>query len=150
MRIHRATPFALLTGAFALSLAAAAFAGDPIVERQETMKKIGGAMKELGGMARGQSPFDAAAVEKNAKTIAESLDHAKSLFPEGSGQGSTETWAKPEIWANLADFESTLKSAHEAAVALAAVKDEAAYRPALGNLGQNCRTCHDNYRRPKE
>lgn len=150
MRIHRAAPLALLAGALALSFAATTLASDPIVQRQEAMEKIGESMKALGGMARGEAPFDAAAVEKYAKTIAEQLDHAKGFFPEGSGQGSTETWAKPEIWANKADFENTLKSAHEAAVALATVREEAAYRPALGKLGQNCRTCHDNYRRPKE
>ena len=150
MRSHRAAALSIFAGALALSLAAVAVASDPIVERQETMKKIGDSMKALGGMARGASPFDAAAVKSNAQTIAESLDHAKSLFPEGSGQGSTETWAKAEIWTEKAKFDETLKSAHDAAVELASVAEEANYRAALGALGQNCRACHDSYRRPKE
>jgi len=150
MRSNRAAALSILAGALALSLAAAGLASDPIAERQKTMKKIGESMKALGGMARGESPFDAAAVKSNAETIAESLDHAKSLFPEGSGQGSTETWAKPEVWTERAKFEKTLQSAHEAAVSLAAVSEEGSYRQALGALGQNCRSCHDSYRRPKE
>ena len=31
-----------------------------------------------------------------------------------------------------------------------AVTDEAAYRPALGKLGNSCKSCHQDYRRPKQ
>ncbi len=30
------------------------------------------------------------------------------------------------------------------------VTDEAAFGPALGALGNGCKTCHDAYRRPKQ
>ena len=38
----------------------------------------------------------------------------------------------------------------EAAEALKAVTEEAAFRPALGKLGNSCKSCHQDYRRPKQ
>lgn len=154
IRFPRTAIFSILASAIALAAVATAAeeaaTTDPIVERQKTMEAVGKAMKALGGIARQEAPFDAKVVQQNAATIADRLEHAQSLFPEGSGSGAHETWAKGEIWTNRSDFDSTLKSAHEAAVALATVSDEAAYRPALGKLGQNCRNCHDSFRRPKD
>jgi len=144
-----ATLLVSLPFAFA-ALAADGDAGDPITERQETMKKVGDSMKALSGIARGEAPFDAEVVRRNATTIAESFERAAELFPAGSDKGAHETWAKAEIWANRADFEAKLQAGHDAAVALQSVTEEAAYRPALGKVGQACRACHDSYRRPKE
>ncbi len=154
MRISRTAALSLLVSAVALATVAAAAeeatANDPILERQEIMAANGKAMKALSGIARQLAPFDAAVVQKNAATIAEGLEHAKPLFPEGSGSGAHETWAKSEIWADRAEFDKTMQAAHEAAVALQSVSEEAAFGPALGKLGQNCRSCHDAFRRPKD
>ena len=72
------------------------------------------------------------------------------MFPEGSEKGDAETWAKAEVWSDPDGFKKSLKQSHEAAVAMASVTDEAAFGPALGKLGNSCKTCHDKYRRPKE
>lgn len=123
---------------------------DAIKARQDAMKNVGNAMKALAAIAKGEAPFDAAVVGKNAGTIADRLDKVATLFPDGSQQGDVETWAKPEIWSDHADFDKTREAARAAALALQAVTDEAAYRPALGRLGGNCKSCHDTYRRPKK
>jgi cytochrome c556 len=120
-----------------------------IKARQEAMETIGGSMGALAAIAKGEAPFDAAVVEKNAGTIAENLKKSSSLFPEGSETGEAETWAKAEIWASFADFEKKMKESHAAAEALKAVTEEAAFRPALGKLGNSCKSCHQDYRRPK-
>jgi cytochrome c556 len=123
---------------------------DAIKARQQAMENVGDAMKALAAIAKGEAPFDAAVVAKNAGTIADRLEKVATLFPDGSQEGDVETWAKPEIWSDHVNFDKTREAARAAALALQAVTDEAAYRPALGQLGGNCKSCHDTYRRPKK
>lgn len=148
-RRHR---FLLLLPLLALAVVPFAVAADvdPISARQDEMEGIGDAMKALSGIAKKQAPFDAAVVRKHAEAIAGHLDRAKGLFPAGSDKGGMETWAKPEIWSDRAGFDAKLQAAHEAALALAGVVDEAAYPQALGKLGSTCKGCHESFRRPKE
>ena len=120
-----------------------------IEARQESMEGIGDAMGPLAAIAKGEAPFDAAVVERNAGTIAEELKKSGALFPEGSDEGDAETWAKPGIWKDFADFELKMQTARAHAEALQSVTDEASFRPALGKLGSSCRGCHQTYRRPK-
>jgi cytochrome c556 len=141
-------PVRTALAAAAIATAAAAFAAappaDPAKARHEAMEHVGDAMKVLGKMAKGQAPFDAAAVGNNATTIKEHLEEAAKLFPPGSDTG--ETHARPEVWSDRPGFEKAMKDAQAAAAALSAVKEEAAFRPALGALGQSCKACHDKYR----
>jgi cytochrome c556 len=137
---------AVLFGTVALSLAQEP--ADPAKARHDAMDQVGEATKALGKMAKGQAPFDAAVVRTQATTIKERLDHAAGLFPPGSDQG--ETHAKPEIWSDRPGFDKAMKDAVAAASALQQVKDEAGFRPALGALGQSCKSCHDKYRMPDE
>lgn len=144
---------AAVVAALSLGCASATAAGTPteaIQARHAAMEAVGEAMGALGAMARGQAPFDAAAVKKNAGIIAEKLKAAAGLFPKGSDKGDVETWAKPEIWAEGSTLKPIFDAAHAAAVALQSVSDEASFRPALGALGNNCKSCHSQYRRPKE
>ncbi len=67
----------------------------------------------------------------------------------GSGEGDVETWAKPEIWSDYADFVLKLETAKVQAEALKSVTEESAFRPALGKLGNACKSCHTKFRRPK-
>jgi cytochrome c556 len=127
---------------------AAAPAAEPQKARHEAMEQVGENMKTLGKMARGQAPFDAAVVATSAKTIKQRLDEAAALFPPGSDAG--ETKAKPEIWSDRATFDKIMKDSQAAAGALAEVNDEAAFRPAMGALGQNCKACHDKFRMPDQ
>jgi cytochrome c556 len=127
----------------------AASATEEIKARQEAMEAVGDSLKNLAAIAKKEAPFDAAVVAKNATTIAESLKKAEPHFPPGSDKGDVETWAKADIWSDPDMFHETMKKAQADAAALATVTDEAAFRPALGKLGGNCKDCHDMYRRPK-
>ena len=127
----------------------AASSTDTIKDRQQAMKDVGGAMQKLAAIAKNEVAFDTEVVRLNAGTIAEALKQSADLFPEGSEKGEVETWAQPEIWSNLADFAKKLEMAEAEAVALQSVDAEAAFRPALGKLGDTCKACHQTYRRPK-
>jgi cytochrome c556 len=121
-----------------------------IQQRQEAMGKIGQAMKALGAIAKKEAPFDAEVVKTNAETIASRLKKAAGLFPEGSDQGDVETWAKAEVWSDGEGFRESFEAAITAAVSMQAVTDEAKFPPALGVLGNSCKTCHGKYRRPSQ
>ena len=123
---------------------------DAIRDRQQGMKDVGGAMQNLAAIAKKEAPFDAEVVKKNAGTIAEALEKATELFPEGSDKGDVETWSMPEIWSSRADFDQKFEDAEVEAVALQSVDLESAFLPALGKLGNACKACHQTYRRPKE
>ena len=148
MRTNTRVPAA--AAAVLLAAAAIAFAAPegPAKARHEAMEQVGDAMKGLGKVAKGQAPFDATFVASSATTIKEKLEQASKLFPPGSDTG--ETHAKPEVWSDRPGFDKTMQDAIAAATALAAVKEEAAFRPALGALGQNCKACHDKYRMPEQ
>ena len=146
------TKQALAIAVVALALAAvgvAASAADVINERQEAMEGVYDAMKSFAAIAKGEAPFDAGIVQKNATSMKDHLQEASRLFPEGSGEGDVETWAKPEIWSNYADFTLKLEKAQAAAEAMKSVTEESAFRPAMGKLGNACKSCHTDYRRPK-
>lgn len=121
---------------------------DPVAARHEAMEEIGATMKTLGGMARGQTPYDAAVVAAKASAIKAHLEAAARLFPPGSDRPPSE--AKPEVWTDKAGFDKSMKDSATAAAALAASRDAASFKAALGALGQTCKSCHDRYRHPDE
>lgn len=137
-------------GAVASIAVAAATGTAAIKERQHAMEDVGKAMGPLVGIAKKQAEFDAEVVKASAETIAESLRKAAELFPEGSDTGDVETWAKAAIWSDPEDFQKRFETAIAAAVAMQSVTDEGAFMPALGAVGNGCKTCHDPYRRPKK
>ena len=148
MRISKQYVASLVVALSLGAAAAVAIAADAYQDRHMAMEAVGDAMKPLGAMAKKAAPFDAAVVKASATTIADNLKKAQGLFPAGSSGG--ESRAKPEIWTDAAGFEKGMKDATAAAVALQSVSDEAAFGPALGALGGNCKSCHDKYRIPKQ
>lgn len=142
----------LLAAALLTLPATVAFAQDDSaqVERQEIMEDIGDAMGVLGKMVKGQTPYDATAATSSLQVFITETPEFLDLFPAGSESGY-ETRAKPEIWQDMADFESKgqeLVSAAEAAMA-PAEQGLDAFRAAFGPIGQSCKGCHETYRAPK-
>jgi cytochrome c556 len=129
--------------------AAAMTATEAIQQRQQAMEGVREGMMALGAIAKKQQPFDAAVVAANAMKIADHLEQAEELFPEGSEAGDVQTWAKPEIWSDRAQFDELMTGAHQAAVEMQSVTEAEAFPPALGKLGNGCKSCHDLYRLPK-
>jgi len=148
VRLSKPAVASFAVAGIVLGASLAVLAADAFHDRHMAMQAVGDAMKPLGAIAKKEAPFDAAVVKANATTVADNLKKASTLFPAGSGGG--ESRAKPEIWTDAAGFEKGMKDAHAAAVALQAVSTEAAFGPALGALGGNCKSCHDKYRLPQQ
>lgn len=130
--------------------AAAMTATQAIKARKHEMGQVREGILALSAIAKKEQPFDAAVVRTNAEKIALHLDNAATLFPEGSDSGDVETAAKPEIWTDRDNFDKILAASHQAAVDLQSVTEAAAFPPALGKLGNTCKSCHDLYKAAQE
>ncbi len=138
----------LLLAASFLAIASIAVHADPIEEREALMKANGKIMGQLAPIAKGEKPFDAAIVQAALASLnenAQKLDVA-ALFPEGST--NAESTASPKIWEDMAGFHKAVDK-FKADVADAAAKppaDLAGLQAAMGSIGENCGTCHQNFR----
>lgn len=107
----------------------------------------------LGGMARGQTEYDAETAQSAADTlVAISGVNQAPLWPEGTDAMSIDgTRAEPAIWENLPDVLSKWSDFGGAAAELQSVaaNGQEALGPALQQIGGTCKACHDNYRTPE-
>ena len=133
-------------------LAGAALAGeDPVKQRSDLMKEIGGAIKKLAAIAKGEADFNGKTVAAAGTTILENLKKSSKLFPEGSMTDKSR--AKAEIWTDNATFMKAFEAAEKAAQGIIKVgteDDEIEFQGALGALGKSCKGCHEKFRKPKE
>jgi cytochrome c556 len=121
-----------------------------IPARQAGMKQIGGAFKAIIDQMQGGSP-DGTAVRLNAQKIAGLAPRVPGWFPRGTGpEAGIKTAAKPDIWANNADFNAKAAALASAANALAAgagtSSDRAVLGPLVKQLGGACKACHTTYK----
>lgn len=132
----------------ALALAATAASADPIADRKALMKANGKAAGQLGAIAKGEQPYDAAAVLAALTTISENAQKidVATMFPAGSDQG--DTTASPKIWEDMAGFQAKIDKfkADTAAAVAAPPQDVDAVKATLGAVGSNCGGCHETFR----
>lgn len=119
-----------------------------IDQRKQAMKSLGGAMKNPTAMVKGDAPFDLAKVQASLQTIQSAAGKAKSLFPDDSKTGDTDTL--PVAFEKRADVMARFdKLAADANAAATAIKDEASLKSEWPKIGANCGGCHKVYRKPK-
>ena len=119
-----------------------------IGQRKEAMKAIGGAMKEPGGMMKGEIPFDLAKVQASLKIITDGTPKLPALYPDDSKTGG-ETQALPIIWESKDEFTGIYQKLEvDAKAAAVAIKDEASFKTEWPKIGANCGTCHKKFRQP--
>jgi cytochrome c556 len=148
----RAAAIATALAAMTLPAAANDFANE-VGARQGMFKIMGLNVGVLGGMARGNIPYDAEAAQvAAANLVAVSAINPLNMFPAGSDNLSLDTTrAAPEIWDNIPDVGAKWAAFGTAATAIQAVAGDgqAALGPALGALGGSCQACHEAYRGPE-
>ena len=133
-----------------VALAVSAAYADPIADRKAIMKERGGLIGGLAKMAKGETPFDAAAVLTALQALQanEAKVDIDALFPAGSDKG--DTTAAPKIWEDMAGFKAAndkYKADLDAAVA-APRRMSMRSAPQLGRSGGDCGGCHKPYRLP--
>jgi cytochrome c556 len=130
-----------------LLICTGAASADEIEERQALMKRNGDIMKILAPMAKGEAPFDQAAVMEGFEHFVDTANRLPDLFPETSQTGG-DTEASSKIWEDQAGFQAQIDAFREdaeAAVA-AAPADLASFQTAFGAVAENCGDCHETYR----
>lgn len=119
-------------------------ASNPVVKaRMEAMEQIGGGMKVLGSMAKGEMAFDAAAAQAAVATIVAESEKVPALFEAQEDDPASE--ALPAIWEDYADFTAKAMDLNAAAKGVT-ITAEADLGGAMGALGGTCKACHSKYR----
>lgn len=109
------------------------------------MSAIAENLKVIGTMAKGEIAFDANAAREAASAMAEHAAATPELFEANETDPKSE--ALPAIWAKFDDFTAKALELESIAKGLSAsISSPADLRPALGALGENCKSCHENYR----
>jgi cytochrome c556 len=132
--------------------AAAAASRSPrelVAARQAAFHLSGAAMGNMkAAIERGDDPKSQAYAARGLARWARAL---AATFPESTAPIAPSR-AKPEIWANRADFDLKAAAYAEAAEALAeaaAGGDRAAFAAAHASTGATCKACHDLYQAPQ-
>lgn len=138
---------AVLAGAV-LAAAAGIANADALSDRQTILKGWGDATRPVGGMLKGEAPFDLAKVQEALDAYVAGTEKLPGLFPDNSKTGKTE--ASPKIWEEKAKFEAIFAKLNgDAKAAKVAITDEASFKANIGKVLGNCKACHDNYREKK-
>jgi len=142
----------------ALSLAAAvatpllAEPADTVRARIASYRELGAAFKGVNDGLRGEP--QTVIVQQYARQIRNFAKAQYGWFPAGSGQQpGVKTLALPAIWAKPAQFKAAQDAfANQAAAFQKAASggDAAAMRAEARKLGGTCKSCHDQFRQPKD
>ncbi|MEX3315540.1 cytochrome c [Sulfitobacter sp. PS-8MA] len=143
----------IATAGFAASHSEKA-ANAAVKARQAQMQLIAYHTGILGGMAKGETEYDAEMAKVAASNLhaAAGLDPA-SLWLEGTEEGAVEgSRAKPEIWSDMDGFGKALENLRTTSAEMidTAGTDLDALRAGMNGLGKACGACHDDYRVPKD
>jgi cytochrome c556 len=118
-----------------------------VKQRQAAMTLQSKYLGPIGGMLKGNIPYNADTVALNA-TFLENL----SRMPWDGFQPSTsgvKSDAKPEVYSDMAKFRTAADRLEAATAKLGAVaraKDQAGVKAAFGDVAKSCGGCHDSFR----
>ena len=120
---------------------------ETVETRQMLMDGIGGAMGTLGCYLKRPYDLPDPVVRNLANGIAFAATAAPNAFEPKTMDASVKTTADEKIWSDWDGFANRFPELKKAALAMASVAgDKAAMGAAMGDLGKNCKGCHDEYR----
>jgi len=119
---------------------------NPILARQEIMKKSDDDLKALSRVMRGEAPFDAAKAKAAYASMEDSYKKVQGLFPDNSKTGDKNR-ASPKIWENRADFDNKMAAFIKVAgEAKTKATNEEAFKTVHQAVIKGCDNCHADYR----
>jgi cytochrome c556 len=140
----------LVVGALLLSVGAVSAQQEIVKERQTLMKSNGRALGgTLSAMAKGDKPYDQAAVEAALTVLEETAKKLPTLFPDSTkglkAEGDYST--SPKVWEDKAGFDAHIVTFAKAVTdAKAKIKDLDSLKANVGGIGKACGGCHETFR----
>jgi cytochrome c556 len=147
-----AATLALAAAAFSLATPASAqFAKpeDAVKYRQSVMFVMAQHFGRVGAMVNGRAPYDAKAAVENAEIAADMSKLPWPGFAASTKDITTNTKAKPEIWAEQPKFKDhgeKMQGEMQKLVAAAKTNNLDNLKAAFGPTAESCKACHDNFR----
>jgi cytochrome c556 len=125
-------------------------AREAIEVRKSVFTLIAANFQPVGNVLK-SNQYDAAEVQKSLARLKFLSEEAAEAFPPVSNIGEPETKAKPDIWANRAEFDKKLSDFQTHVTQLAQVNETekgptSAFKTAAGLVGQDCKGCHDSFK----
>jgi cytochrome c556 len=140
----------LVVGALLLGVGAVSAQQEIVKERQTLMKSNGRALGgTLSAMAKGDKPYDQAAVEAALTVLDDTAKKLPTLFPDSTkglkAEGDYST--SPKVWEDKAGFDAHIVTFGKAvADAKAKIKDLDSLKANVGGIGKACGGCHETFR----
>lgn len=126
-------------------------ADQALIEQSHAQMKANG--KSLGGtlspMARGDKPYDQAAVDAALAQLDESAKKLPSLYPASvkDVKQTSEYTPSPKIWDDRPGFDAAIAAFGKAVTeAKGKIKDADSLKATLPTIGKSCSGCHETFR----
>ncbi|PNK60350.1 c-type cytochrome [Psychrobacter sp. FDAARGOS_221] len=135
-----------------LTLAACSSGGqsEQVSARQDDMKNWKDAKDQVENLLKDTENFDLAAVQKETAFLAENSESPWSNFSDSQDMGG----ASEAVWGDPEGFKSAIANYQQAATELNMVAQNATsadeIMPAFNALGDGCKSCHENFKAPKD
>ena len=148
----------LLLAISALGLAVSVAHAGVIDDREALMKERGKIVGGLAKMAKGETPFDAAAVMTQLQALSANAGEGYGCrravacrLPDRQERRGRRHQSSPKIWEDMAGFKAaTEKFKTDTAAAVAAPPaDLAALQATVGTIGKDCGGCHETFQLKK-
>jgi cytochrome c556 len=140
----------LVAGMMLIGIGAVSAQQDIVKQRQQAMKDNGKSLGGvLGAMAKGEKPYDQAAVDAALAQLETSSKKLVSLFPDSTKglKGEGKYSSSPKVWENRSDFEAHAANYSKAvSETKGSVKDLATLKAAVPVIGKQCSGCHETFR----
>jgi cytochrome c556 len=125
---------------------------DVVRQRIAGLRELGAAFKNVNDSLRGEPQL--IVIRQSAREIRNAAQAQYRWFPAGTGPNPAwKTAAKPEIWAQAAQFRTAQDNFARQADAFqraAQTGNVDAIRAAARTLGGTCKACHDQFRAPEK
>jgi len=118
--------------------------------RQKVMKSIGANIGAIGDILKNKLPLGGN-IAGHAENIGRNAEMIASAFEKRITAGPTDS--KPAIWENSSKFQGAaddLVTAAKGVAKAAGMSDAGAIGAAMKKLGESCKACHKDFRKPKE